>query len=640
MERCTASSWQRRCCSVLITIMHDQLVLPLRPSRRRRDPISSTSTAKLQLMSILTSTISMRCLGVAFVAACSSQPGLAPPEVPPLPDAALPADAAPPNDAPSPPVEPLRRLDWRTVRGNPFATTAVTVPGAELFALSNHGLVTRSRCQGPDGCTLTWRDLEGNEAARRERMIGVTATSIAPDGAHALLVALDQLERCDDGAGQQFPVARGALQLIDLVTGAASLDLPIRTNQWSAPAFTPDSGWWFAAPITGKGCQARVMTMRSARSPFAGPPGLETRDSFAQAVDPRRWVVVRGPNGDVGTVDPLTPDSFALLENDPSRWDVSRGWLHVYRGFADLAQTVVSIPPTGPMRETSLTDEDWHPFGVMGRWIRVCRILQAEGFRDCRVVDAQHETPPANLRAAFAVDHPDDSVLLGDGAVVYVGPLEDGSRAVQRIALATGQHEVLHPGNGALRSLGDGTAALLLQDGNAWLIEATREELVATRVRDVVSVPQPLPLFGRIPGRQDDVAALVISGEAGASSLAILDVRTRRLATVTDNLFVVAPRGSPFSFDDTCGQPWTTRSAGSVVEGLLEQPQLLYFVELGEPASLWLVPIDLSAPPRRLAELTAAPAACHAPLASPDGSRVGFAETGPGQTTRITLSAE
>jgi hypothetical protein len=156
----------------------------------------------------------------------------------------------------------------------------------------------------------------------------------------------------------------------------------------------------------------------------------------------------------------------------------------------------------------------------------------------------------------------------------------------------------------------------------------------------VVSVPQPLPLFGRIPGRQDDVAALVISGEAGASSLAILDVRTRRLATVTDNLFVVAPRGSPFSFDDTCGQPWTTRSAGSVVEGLLEQPQLLYFVELGEPASLWLVPIDLSAPPRRLAELTAAPAACHAPLASPDGSRVGFAETGPGQTTRITLSAE
>ena len=42
-------------------------------------------------------------------------------------------------------------------------------------------------------------------------------------------------------------------------------------------------------------------------------------------------------------------------------------------------------------------------------------------------------------------------------------------------------------------------------------------------------------------------------------------------------------------------------------------------------ATLWIVPIDLSAPPRRLATL-ADPTRCHAPLTSPGGGRIGFVE--------------
>jgi hypothetical protein len=136
------------------------------------------------------------------------------------------------------------------------------------------------------------------------------------------------------------------------------------------------------------------------------------------------------------------------------------------------------------------------------------------------------------------------------------------------------------------------------------------------------------------------MAALVMTSELGQRSLAILDVRTRRLATVTDNLFFTPPLGLPFALTDTCAQPWTTRNAGGIVEGLLQHPQHLFFVEQGAPAALWVLPIDLSAPPRRLAELTGAPSACHAPLVSPDGRRIGFAENGPNQTTRITLTAE
>ena len=78
-----------------------------------------------------------------------------------------------------------------------------------------------------------------------------------------------------------------------------------------------------------------------------------------------------------------------------------------------------------------------------------------------------------------------------------------------------------------------------------------------------------------------------------------------------------------------------------MLEGAFQHPQRLFFVEQGTPATLWLLPIDLSAPPRRLAELTSGPASCHAPLTSPDGRRVGFAENGAdGTTTQITLSSE
>jgi hypothetical protein len=579
--------------------------------------------------------LAVRCGAVVLVAACG--PESAAPLAGDTPDAGAGLDAgpadAPPADAPG----PIERLDWRGERAAPFATTSVTIPSAELFALPGERFVTRSECRNLDGCTFTWRAPGDPVGLRRERMTSVTSSALSPDGRRAALVALDEIEQCDDGmlASQ---VARGTLQSLELATGAVELALPLRSNFWSASAFTPLSDWLFAAPIEGRACIASATRQLSVTPPFGPPPGLDAKLELVQAVDARRWVVLHG--ADLGLVDPLAPQSYRFLADDPSRFDVSRGWVHVYVGFADLAEEVISIPPNGVARQTVLRDEDWHPFGALGRWIRVCRIQQPEGYRDCRVVDAQGEVAPVNFRATFAPDHPDDVVLLSDGAVVFVGPVDGGGRAVQRLDVATGRREVLHPGDGALRSLGDGAAALLVQDGSAWLIEAGREELLAKQVSHVVSVPRLPVLVGRAPGRQDDVAALVLPAMDGRFTLAMLDVRARRLVTMTDDLFFVRPRGLPFAFNDGCGQPWTARLGGSVIEGLSQPAHQLFFVEGGAPATLWLVPIDLASPPRRLAELTGPPEGCHAPLASPAGDRFGFAENGPdGTTARITLSA-
>jgi hypothetical protein len=587
----------------------------------------------------------MRCLPLLIIAACGDNARALPDagSGTPLPDAPLPD--APPNEMPG----PLERLDWRTMRGAPIATSAVTLPSASMFAISGDGFVTQSECQNAPGCALTWRDLAGTQGTRRDHMGRVTSIAISPDGRRTQLVALDAIESCNDGQGI-FPVFRGALQLLDLATGEASFELPLRSNTWSTQGFTPRGDWFFAAPLEGTACNSSTTGFLSTTSPFAPPPGLDATDEFVQAVDARRWLVQRS-GASLGLTDPLTPGSFhSLSGNDPDPFfDVTQGWVHVYQGFADLVEDVVSITPTGSMRQTTvMADEDWHRFGARGRWIRVCGLPKAEGYRNCRMIDAQGEIAPANFRITFALTRSDDAVQLNSGSIVFVGPTADGSPAVQRLEFATGRLEILHPGDGTLRPVGDGAAAVLLQSGAAWLIEARHEELVAQNVSQVVLAPQLLALsLGRGPGRQDDLAALVSSSGAGQFTLAVLDVRKRRLATVTDSLYFTPPPGPPgsttlaFNFSDGCGQPWTTRNGGSVLEGFFQEPQRLFFVEQGTPATLWLLPTDLSAPPRRLAELAGNPALCHAPLASPDGRRLGFAEDSADRTTtKITLSSE
>jgi hypothetical protein len=586
-------------------------------------------------------TISMRSLAFLIIAACGSV-GARPP------DAGSGSDAG--SDAPPGGTGAVERLDWRTMRGAPIATRSVTLPAAGLFSLSGDGFVT-SACQSQNapGCAFTWRDLSGIAGTQRDHLGRVTSIAISPDGKLAQLVALDAIESCNDGQGIS-QVSRGTLQLLDLVTAAVRFALPLRSDSFGVQGFTPLADWFFTSPLAGTACSSSGTTYRSTTAPFGPPAGLDSTEQFIQAVDGHRWVVARRINNrdDLGIADPLTQGSYqSLAGGDPDAFfDVTQGWVHVYQGFADLVRTVVSVPPAGPQLQTAVVaDEDWHPFGARGRWIRVCGLPQptgAETFRDCRVIDAQGEIGPVNFRITFAATRADDAVLLDSGAIVFVGPSDDGSPAVQRLVFATGRRDVLHPGDGALQPLGDGAAALVRQGKSAWLVDAQHDELVAEHLTQVAVVPPLLArALGRSPGRQDDVAILVSSPSAGQFSLAILDVRTRRLATVTDGLFFTVPAGAPLSFSDTCGQPWTTRVGGTVIEGLFQGPRQLFFVEEGMPETLWLLPIDLSGPPRRLAQLTGNPIMCHTPLASPDGRRVGFAEdSADGTTTQITLSTD
>ena len=592
-----------------------------------------------------TFTISLWYLLVLTVAACGEVRAHG------APDAGAGSDAGsdvPPDGPPA--TGDLDRVDWRTLRGMPIVTNDVTLPVTSLFSLSGDGFVT-SECQNAPGCTFTWRDLSGAAGMQRDHLARATGVAISPDARQAQLMALDAIENCSDSVGN-FQVSRGTLSLLDLATGASRFDLPLRTNPTAVQGFTPLGDWFFTSPIDGTACSSIRTAYRSTASPFAAPPGVDTTDAFVQEADAQRWIISRQVNShdDLGLADPRAQGSFQSLTggNASSGFDLTQGWVHVYQGVDNLVRTVVSSPPAGLLHQTAVApDEDFSSFGARGRWVRVCGLPAGpsgmETFRNCRVIDAQGEVAPVDFRITFALSRQDDAILLTGGAIVFVGPTDDGSPAVQRIAFATGKRDVLHPGdpgNGAMQPLGDGAAALLVQGGAAWLIEADHEERIAENVTHVVTVPQTTArALGRSPGRPDDLAILVSSTGADQFTLAIVDTRTRRLATLTDALFFTGSPNVPFSADDHCGQPWITRSAGTVVEGLFEQPQQLFFVEQGAPATLWLLPIDLSAPPRRLAELDN-PILCHAPLVSPDGTRAGFAEDGAdGTTTKITVTS-
>jgi hypothetical protein len=264
----------------------------------------------------------------------------------------------------------------------------------------------------------------------------------------------------------------------------------------------------------------------------------------------------------------------------------------------------------------------------------VCGFLREPGFRDCRIIDVLGEKSPVNVRVIHAPDHPDDAILMGEGAFVFVGPSGADGRAVKRLDLATGQLDTLHEGDGKLSPLGDGEAALLLQGEDVWLIEPRREELLAHQVRFLLTAPR-VDWLNKL--RRHDIALLAPSADGATLSLLVVDLRTRRLAQLTDHLYL-----TPRLAVDDCGQPATTRHTAGSFDGLIQDGGHLFFVEKpaddGGSAALWILPVDLSAAPRRLATFSD-PTRCHAPLTSPSRERVGFFEDDPDTgTVRITVA--
>ena len=127
-----------------------------------------------------------------------------------------------------------------------------------------------------------------------------------------------------------------------------------------------------------------------------------------------------------------------------------------------------------------------------------------------------------------------------------------------------------------------------------------------------------------LPLPQRDIAMIVRSPETGVFALDLFHLRTRQLVRLSDRIFYGPQQGWGLA-DESCGQPWVTRSVGDGSYTLTTPSRGFYFLEYApwpEWPSLFVAPLDLSAPPRRLNRVLST-VDCHAPLLSLDGKHVG-----------------
>jgi len=96
------------------------------------------------------------------------------------------------------------------------------------------------------------------------------------------------------------------------------------------------------------------------------------------------------------------------------------------------------------------------------------------------------------------------------------------------------------------------------------------------------------------------------------------------VARVTDQLFFNPPFNAPFTADTQCSAPGFLRSLGPPAASASQPGRFIHFTSFGPAAQpklhVFVVPSDLSAPPRRIAELE--PDQCAPPLVSPSGRRL------------------
>jgi hypothetical protein len=568
---------------------------------------------------------------LVLLAACGAGGEAASPDArPPVADAATP-DAGSPDagspDAGSPDAGPsFTVIDWHDTRGAPLAATTLTVPGGDVVATHAGGFVLGRDCAEGAGCTYEWRDLEGNAGRVRERLRPVNSSILSPDGGRLLLLELGAEGPC--GAGEQRPVvAEGTLRLLDAATGAETWSRPLRTNVWSTPAFSTSGRWFGVGAIPDGACGAEEIPHAvDSLLPFPAP-GVSL---FAEL--PRdRFVGWRGH--ELGVASALD-GSFVPLGVDVDVMGFGAGWFFSADGYGTSVEKITAFTLEGRLHSRTFDPEAaWRLRHAWGPWVVLCREVYTGSPETCVLVDVTGELPDRTLIIDPAAR--DAVAVLGKGeSIAFLAP----GGHLERFDVAAAHTERVGDGPGSLHRLGDGEALLWHAGGDVILVEAGRHErLVAGDVAEVIALPGPVG-EGR-PTRQSRTALIVQTFAVETHRLWLFDYPTRRLVRLSDRAYHAPHVGSPYAHDD-CGTPRPMRSGGHPGDLLRQDARLAFFLEQpagGENAhSIWVVPLDLSGPPRRLGE--ALPTYCRSPMASPDGALVLVEVEGIGDTTSVILA--
>lgn len=543
----------------------------------------------------------------------------APPDGGVLPDGGGIPDAGIPDGGPDAGPAALNLLDWREVRGNPLAATVREV-GIEddLYAATSAGYVVRGGCDA-GLCDYTWLGRDGGVRRVGSGWRAAFGTSpVAPDARTLSLIQPQQQSTCDDN-GTERAQFQGDGLLVDVESGATLASVPgYVTHDWGETHFTSAGGWYRMFPQQGGICGQAREELRRTAAPYedAQVAGWVVEQELPDG----RWVVWRDGGVRVGLAIPGAPESYDELATDVVTLMARGPWVYAFSHL--VVQRVTALAPSGARHAWPISlDDEWYALAASGRWVML------NGRQDAttrlwpyRLHDMLGEFRDLDVQFK-GVLRGDGLTLLGEaGLLVSTAVDAQDAQPAQVVDLRTGARQVVSAGRMKAVPVGNDEAAILFDEDRAVLVEQAGSTVLATGpITDVYALGRRDSPFA-LPQRE--LALLVRSMAPGQYALDAFNLKTRRLATLTDSLHWAPQLGWGLA-DELCGHPWVARAAGSGAETLVAPSATLHFVErpagAGE-ASLFVMPADLLVPPRRLTSML--PVYCHAPLVSRDGTGV------------------
>ncbi|MBK6686816.1 MAG: hypothetical protein IPG45_20285 [Deltaproteobacteria bacterium] len=567
------------------------------------------------------------------VLACSSDAHEDPPAVvdsgvpQPNPDGGVPGDGGLDDGGPNE-EGPVTFLDWSTERGAPLDLTVEQELPGRAFALSDTAYAIQNNCQ--EGvCDYTWYRHDGTVLRQHLGLAPAASDWFSPDGTQFAAVEVDDQFVCTS-MGWSLPLVEGTWGLYDARTGERRVAHGplVADPHVIQSSFTRFGSMVRLETYDRARCEIVTSTPLSTVAPYAEPEVLTSIPSDPgyppyvedDTRDGQLIITTReGLNTPVGVVHPSDLGSYRRLDGDHQLARESGGFLHVLGGWPFNRATSMLLS-TGARRDAPLAsnEADFTATVVSHRWIVTCT-QSLYGQRRCDATDGLGVYPRRTFTAGASLP------ALAGGADHVVTSTSGGE--ITQLDLRTGLSSRLGLASMPARVVGNG-AGVVLQDQDE-IFGLTRDQLfrIGGRGQAVLvgatQVEQP----------QSDVVFVVSSNETGSLTyLDIWNVATKKIARVTDQLFFNPPHNAPFTADEQCAVPGFLRSVGPPAASAAQPGRFLHFTQFVPAAQpkiqVFVVPADLSAPPRMLAELE--PDQCSPPLISNTEDRVWLPVVTPG----------
>lgn len=546
------------------------------------------------------------------------------------PDASVPPDGGAPGDggAPSDGGTPVLEVeDWRTTRGAPLA---ITVPGVGEFpggawALGEDAFALES-CPG-DTCDYSWHDATGARTATRTGLRAVHSSAHSRDGRQAALLQVSSSGFCSDAWGLRYETLAGDFSLLDATTGELLRQAPAVMTPLHGDAFLAFGR--YARPHTMSGCELRGAPVFSTRPPYLEPKVPDT--AWVEDELPGGALVVTWAPETLAVVDPAAPGRVERVSDEATSVRISGRFVHAFsRAFVRRLTSWDSEAHRRTVVDLPWTQADLQEGPVSHRYASVCGAASVAGAWPCTIFDGQGERPPRTLLTGGQLGRPALALAGRSDFAVYLTP----SGRLARLDLASGQATTLDMPLGRPRAVGDGRAVLVVTGDAAFGVERERAwrfdgALVAVMANELAGGRAELP--------QSQVVWLATTHTPGGNTtLTAWHVAQGRVVRLTDRLRYVLPFNAPYTAAADCSAPGSLRVSGPPSASRDEAATRLHFTEEtgGSTVRVFVLPVDLSSPPRLFLEVDRAH--CAPPLASPSGSRLWLpVRTVNGQTAAV-----